>query len=91
VEPSQIEIRKLQHSGTKDIYYMRFGPASRRFERDGEPPDSIFTRRGRPRQVSLAYPAESIAVSLAGQINWDPDMRRPDWAYSQRALFVELD
>jgi hypothetical protein len=91
VEASLIDIRKLQHSVTKDIYYMRFGPAARRFVRDGEPLDSIFTNHGRPRQVSVAYPVAASDMSLPEAITWDPDMYRPDWAYAQRALLVELD
>ena len=84
-------MRRLQHSVTKDIYFMRFGPPSARFVRDGEPPASLFTNHGRPRQVSVAYPAEAASRTLPEPIRWDPDPYCPDWAYAQRTHLVEID
>jgi hypothetical protein len=84
-------VRKLQHRVTQEIYFMRFGPPSTRFVRDGEPLLSVFTNHGRPKQVSVAYPAGTAVPTPADAILWDPDVHRPDWAYGQRVHFAELD
>jgi hypothetical protein len=91
VEAHPNNVWKLQHKITQETYFMRFGPPSTRFVRDGEPLLSVFTNHGRPRQVSVAYPAGAAAPIPPDTILWDTDARRPDWAYSQRAQFTELD
>jgi hypothetical protein len=82
---------KLRHSVTQDTYHMRFGPAAARFVRDGEPLSSIFTNHGRPRQVSIAYPAGTDVPAIPNPDHWDSDPQRPDWAYGQRRHFVEIE
>jgi len=76
---------------TQEIYFMRFGPPSTRFVRDGEPQGSVFTHHGRPKQVSLPYPVGAAAPVRPDPTHWDPDPLRPDWAYSQRRNFTEED
>ena len=83
-------VRKLQHSETKHMYFMRFGAPSERFARDGEPASSVFTQHGKPRQVSIAYAPPMARIPPDG-IDWDPDVNRTDWAYMQRHHFVEIE
>ncbi|HVA88594.1 MAG TPA: hypothetical protein VNL71_02010 [Chloroflexota bacterium] len=82
---------KFQHQPTKEVYFMRFGPPSTRFIRDDEPPSSVFTNHGRPRQVSISYPAETAGQTPPDPVQWDPDTGRPDWAYTQRRQFEEVE
>jgi hypothetical protein len=69
---------------------MRFGPSSTRFVRDGEPPASVFTNHGRPRQVSIAYAVELAVGRPANPIEWNPDPGCPEWAYAERSRLVEI-
>ena len=81
---------KLKHRANGEVYFMRFGSPSDRFMRDGDPPTSVFSNRGKPRQVSMAYAPDAARIT-ADQVTWDPAPNRPDWAYEQRRQFEEID
>jgi hypothetical protein len=68
---------------------MRFGPAAERFARDGDPPASVFTNRGKPRQASIAYAAGAARIA-PDPVHRDPSPERPDWAHEQRRQFDEI-